>query len=86
MTLRKDGKDIRIVILSYGWVLMGEYAFADGFITLTNASIIRRWGTTKGLGQIALHGTTPDTILEPVGDFEAPIGSVVGSIRFVYEK
>lgn len=35
--------------------------------TLTHASVIRNWGTTKGLGEIAMNGPTKDTKLDKCG-------------------
>jgi hypothetical protein len=43
--------DIRIVVLPRGWVVVGDYAEAAGKVTLTRSMVIRRWGTTDGLGQ-----------------------------------
>lgn len=58
-----------IVVVEAGWVLIGEYVAAkDGKPAhMTDASVIRRWGTTAGLGQIALTGPTSETILDPCG-------------------
>lgn len=58
-----------IVVVEAGWVLMGDYVAAkDGKPAhMTDASVIRRWGTTAGLGQIALTGPTSETILDPCG-------------------
>lgn len=47
---------------------------------LTNASFIRRWGTTKGLGQLAISGATSDTILDPCGEFEFEMLTTCGMI------
>lgn len=54
----------QIVILNRGWVVMGEYSEKGDDCTLTNASVIRKWGTTKGLGELAENGKLPDTILD----------------------
>lgn len=58
-----------IVVVEAGWVLMGEYIAAKGGkpAHMTDAAVIRRWGTTAGLGQIALTGPTNETILDPCG-------------------
>lgn len=67
---KKIGEPIKaIVVVEAGWVLMGEYIAAkDGKPAhMTDASVIRRWGTTAGLGQIALTGPTSETILDPCG-------------------
>jgi hypothetical protein len=59
---------IRIVILQRGWVAVGYFSQKDNSpnCILEKASIIRRWGTTKGLGEIAIKGPLPKTILDPV--------------------
>ena len=59
----------KIYVLEAGFVLIGIEAGKDenGFIIVTEASIIRRWGTTKGLGEIALNGIQPETILDNEG-------------------
>ena len=60
-------KTIRIVILQRGWIYIGEY-FEDGVeCRLENAKNIRRWGTTNGLGELALKGVQPETKLDEVG-------------------
>jgi hypothetical protein len=60
-------REVQIVVCEGGWVLVGEPKLFNDVIQLTNAHVIRRWGTTKGLGQIALNGPTKDTILDKLG-------------------
>lgn len=62
-------KDRRIVVLSERWVFIGDYhaATATAPAHLTDASCIRLWGTTAGLGEIALRGPTERTVLDPCG-------------------
>lgn len=59
-------KDIRIVILQRGWVAVGRFSQEGSNCILASASIIRKWGTEKGLGQL-ISGPLPNTILDPCG-------------------
>ena len=60
------GSDIRIVILQRGWVVVGRYSKKGSEVTLDGGSVIRVWGTTKGLGEIAFGGPTKDTKLDSI--------------------
>ena len=55
----------RIVILQRGWIYVGDYAEDGMDCTLSNASCIRTWGTTKGLGELASDGPNSNTKLDP---------------------
>ena len=59
----------RIVVLTNGWVFMGNYfpATKTKPAYIEEAMNIRQWGTTAGLGEIALKGPTPSTVLDPCG-------------------
>jgi len=57
--------EIRIVILQRGFVFVGQWSQDGSRCTLKNAACIRKWGTTKGLGEIALGGPTAKTVLDP---------------------
>lgn len=69
----------KIVIVQAGWVFVGTVGEGDaGMVTLDNAACIRVWGTTAGLGQLALHGVQKDTVLDPCGRVQFPLTSVIG--------
>lgn len=55
----------QIVILNRGWVVIGNYSEKGDECTLTEASVIRVWGTTKGLGELAENGPLTNTKLDP---------------------
>lgn len=55
---------IQIVILQRGWVAIGRFSQTKEQCHLTNASIIRTWGTTKGLGELAMNGPLTNTKLD----------------------
>lgn len=55
--------NVKIVILQRGWVMVGYFSRVGNDCKLEKASVIRSWGTTKGLGEIAT-GPTKDTKLD----------------------
>lgn len=57
--------DTKIVVLQRGWVLVGKFEKSGSECKLHNASVIRNWGTTKGLGEIAQAGPTLSTKIDP---------------------
>lgn len=59
-----DG-DVKIVVLQRGWVMVGRFEKNGSECKLHNASVIRQWGTTKGLGEIASAGPTANTKIDP---------------------
>lgn len=63
-------KGVRIVILQRGWVVVGRYLKTGSQVTLKNAAVIRRWGTTEGLPELANKGPLPETKLEKSCDIE----------------
>ncbi len=71
----------RIYVLQARWVLIGTVQEDGENIFLTDASVIRRWGTTRGLGEIALTGPTKNTVLDDVGECSFPRSAVLFSIR-----
>lgn len=70
--------DKKIVVLQRGWVVIGDRTILpDGDYQLTNASTIRVWGTTKGLGELR-DGPTSKTVLDPAGVITyAPLTAVL---------
>ena len=62
-----DGS-VRICVLQRGWIVVGKFSQKGSECKVTNASIIRTWGTTKGLGEIAENGPTEKTILDKTPD------------------
>lgn len=57
--------DIRIVVLPRGWVVVGHYRDEpDGRASLSLAAVVRRWGTDRGLGEIAALGPRKATVLD----------------------
>lgn len=62
---------IAIVILQRGWIMVGRIKTTGDMIKLTSACVVRRWGTSHGLGQLALEGPTATTVLDAAGTVTA---------------
>lgn len=73
----------QIVILQRGWVVVGNVSKDGTEFTISDGSVIRRWGTTNGIGQLALGGPTKDTILDAVGTMYAHELTLVARIDVV---
>ncbi len=69
--MAKAKKDIRILVHQRGWVLVGNYSERGDRCFLRGASVVRVWGTTKGLGEIAKDGPVPNkTVLDGCPEIE----------------
>lgn len=81
-----DG-DVKIVILQRGWCMVGRFERNGNDCKLHNASVIRVWGTTRGLGEIAEGGPTSSTKLDKTnGLVEFDYLTVIASISCNEEK
>lgn len=71
---------IRIVVLDKSFVSVGRYSQGSDWATLDNAYVVRYWGTTKGLGEIAEGGPTSKTVLDKTPRQSFPIKSIIKTI------
>jgi hypothetical protein len=59
---------IQIVVLQRGWVAIGRFSQTKEQCHLTSAYIVRTWGTSKGLGELANEGQKANTKLDKCAD------------------
>jgi hypothetical protein len=71
----------QIVVLDRGFIYVGRVEIQGDMVTITNARNIRRWGTSKGLGELANDGPTPKTQLDTAGTVTAPLRAVIHFIE-----
>jgi len=57
---------MKICVLDKGWVLVGQLEKDGDEYLLINGCVIRRWGTSEGIGELAIKGPLPDTKLEKI--------------------
>ncbi len=84
--MQKKKRDIRIVILQRGWVFVGDYHQQGEKCSLTHAHNVRKWGTSRGLGEIASGGPTVNTILDPCPDVRFHEQTTIATIDCVEAK
>lgn len=74
-------RNVRILVLDRGWVLVGrcqEPTECGLWIKLYDGRVVRRWGTTSGLEQLANEGPRQATQLDdPVPIQSIPVRAVV---------
>lgn len=56
----------KIAVLTNGWVLVGVVEDEhERALVFSRAAVLRRWGTTKGIGELA-HGPLAETIVDVI--------------------
>jgi hypothetical protein len=66
----RDIGNVRIIVADRGWVFVGNCTDqADGSVVIRNTRNIRRWGTTKGLGEL-ITGPTKNTVVDAYGEVQ----------------
>lgn len=75
----------QIVVLQRGWVVIGDFYRNGDDCRVENASVIRIWGTTKGIGEL-INGPTSKTVLDPCGTQEFHILTIVTRFAVNAEK
>ena len=78
--LAADG-EIRIAVLQRGHVVVGEYSQNGEIGRLDNARVVRRWGTSEGLGELAKKGPLSNTVLDAC----PPVSFHVREVIFLME-
>ena len=70
-----------IVVLDKGFVYVGNAECDGEWCVIRDARNVRKWGTSDGLGQLALNGPQPETVLDKVGTVRAPMRAVISLIE-----
>lgn len=77
---------IKIVILQRGWVVVGHYIQQGEYITLSKAAVVRKWGTSNGLPELALKGPLSATVLDKGPEIRFHALTEVASIKCAEDK
>lgn len=83
---KTDKPKLVIAIIDRGWVFIARVSESPSSIELSNAACIRYWGTTKGIGQLALEGPQRATKIDEAGTVTVPRTAIVALIDAVEAK
>jgi len=67
---------LQIAVLDRGFVYIGHVTTDNEWCHIGGAWNIRRWGTTRGLGEL-VDGPTPNTELDRVGNVRVPLHALL---------
>ena len=79
-------RGVCIVVLQRGWVAVGHLFRTGNDIRIEKAAVVRRWGTARGLGELAASGPLEDTVLDASGKITAAWLTVVAVFDCNQEK
>lgn len=82
----KEGGRIQIIVCHRGFVFVGRVFDEENEVVIRGAFNVRRWGTTKGLGELADRGPLTETKLDASGVVRMHPLSVVCRIDCNEEK
>ena len=82
----KDGEKMQIICCHRGFVFVGMVEDAETEVVIRQALCVRKWGTTSGLGEIAIGGPTDKTVLDFAGTVRVHPLSVVCRIDCEADK
>lgn len=86
MKEKKVLEGFAIAVLDRGFVYVGDCSHDGEWLVIENARNVRQWGTTKGLGQLALEGPQPNTKLDAVGRVRVPAKALISLIDTEADK
>lgn len=78
--INRDESRKQIVILHRGFVFVGDVTRDGDKCVIRNAKNVRRWGTTKGLGELASVGPLENTVLDDAGTVRYHQSAEIGAI------
>lgn len=69
-------------VCEYGWIVIGkEIKRSAEDVTVTEASVVRKWTNGKGIGGIAKAKNKDEYTLDAIGDVVIRLGKVLFEIQ-----
>lgn len=71
----------QIIIAERGWIYVGRVSRNGDQVVISDTQNVRRWGTTGGLGELALEGPKEGTVLDHYGTVRIHVLAVCGAVE-----
>lgn len=85
-TITGEAHGLALVVADRGFVWVGEAITTDDWVEIKNARVVRRWGTSKGLNQLAKEGPLTNTQLDEPADLKVSRKALIAIIPCEAEK
>ncbi|ATG88187.2 hypothetical protein CA606_20035 [Caulobacter vibrioides] len=85
-TITGEAHGLVLVVADRGFVWVGETVTTPDWVEIKNARCVRRWGTTKGLNQLAIEGPQSSTQLDAPADLKVSRKALIAIIPCEAEK
>ncbi len=76
-----NAENVNIYVLNLGWVVVGieqeSHNIDNNLLNISNSFVVRRWGTSHGLGELATNGPLESTILDSIPQLKINTDSII---------
>lgn len=86
MDLKTETHGLALVVADRGFVWVGETVTDADWVHITAARVVRRWGTSEGLNELAVKGPLPNTRLDAPSDLKVSRKALIAIIPCEAEK
>lgn len=81
-----EAHGLALVVADKGFVWVGQTVTTPEFVEIKGARCVRRWGTSKGLNQLATEGPLSGTQLDAPADLKVSRKALIAIIPCEAEK
>ena len=81
-----EAHGLSLVVADRGFVWVGETQTDDDWVHIKGARVVRRWGTSEGLNELAAKGPLTNTRLDAPADLKVNRKALIAIIPCEAEK
>ena len=81
-----EAHGLALVVADRGWVWVGDVTTTFDWVEIKGARCVRRWGTSKGINELANSGPQPNTKLDAAADVKVSRKALIAIIPCEAEK
>lgn len=77
---------LSLIVADRGFVWVGKAVTSGDWVNIQGARVVRRWGTTEGLNELANKGPLPSTRLDAAADIKVSRKALIAIIPCEVDK